>query len=41
MGAATRTNGVLRLLKALRHEAPDAQTTAKRLGVEADGDALA
>ena len=23
MGSATRTNGVLRLLKALRHEAPD------------------
>src|SRR5688572_2315840 len=33
MGAATRTNGVLRLLKALRHEAPDVGTTAKRLGV--------
>jgi elongation factor G len=34
MGAATRTNGVLRLLKALRHEAPDVQTTVKRLGVK-------
>src|ERR1041384_1660748 len=32
MGAATRTNGVLRLLKALRHEAPNVETTAKRLG---------
>jgi elongation factor G len=34
MGAATRTNGVLRLLKALRHEAPNVEATAKRLGVE-------
>src|SRR6187455_3737223 len=34
MGAATRTNGVLRLLKALRHEAPNVETTAKRLGVQ-------
>ncbi len=33
MGAATRTNGVLRLLKALRHEAPSVEATAKRLGV--------
>jgi elongation factor G len=33
MGAATRTNGVLRLLKALRHEAPNVEATAKRLGV--------
>jgi elongation factor G len=33
MGAATRTNGVLRLLKALRHEAPNVETTVKRLGV--------
>ena len=33
MGVATRTNGVLRLLKALRHEAPDVETTAKRIGV--------
>ena len=34
MGSATRTNGVLRLMKALRHEAPDVATTAKRLGVK-------
>src|SRR6185369_5358544 len=40
MGAAIRTNGVLRLLKALRHEAPNVETTAKRLGVEG-GDATA
>ena len=35
MGAATRANGVLRLLKALRHEAPGIAETAKRLGVKA------
>jgi elongation factor G len=40
MGVATRTNGVLRLLKALRHEAPNVETTARRLGVK-DGDAVA
>jgi elongation factor G len=34
MGAATRTNGVLRLLKALRHEAPNVEATGKRLGVK-------
>jgi elongation factor G len=33
MGVATKTNGVLRLLKALRHEAPNVEATAKRLGV--------
>jgi elongation factor G len=37
LGSATRTNGVLRLLKALRHEAPTAEATAKRLGVKAAG----
>ncbi len=40
LGVATRTNGVLRLLKALRHEAPGPAETAKRLGVKA-GDAAA
>jgi elongation factor G len=40
MGSATRTNGVLRLLKALRHEAPNVETTAKRLGVKG-GDPVA
>jgi len=39
MGVATRANGVLRLLKALRHESPSVETTAKRLGVEG-GDAV-
>jgi elongation factor G len=41
IGVATRTNGVLRLLKALRHEAPSAAETAKRLGVAPGNDALA
>jgi elongation factor G len=41
MGAASRTNGVLRLLKALRHEAPDVAATAKRLGVKDGHDAVA
>jgi elongation factor G len=40
MGSATRTNGVLRLLKALRHEAPNVESTARRLGVQ-DGEAVA
>jgi elongation factor G len=40
MGVATRTNGVLRLLKALRHETPNVEATAKRLGAT-DGEALA
>jgi len=37
MGTATRANGVLRLLKALRHEAPGIAETAKRLGIRAAG----
>ena len=41
LGVATRTNGVLRLLKALRHEAPSAAETAQRLGVKAGTDAVA
>jgi elongation factor G len=41
LGVASRTNGVLRLMKALRHEAPDGAETAKRLGVGANGDAIA
>ena len=41
MGTATRANGVLRLLKALRHEAPGAAETAKRLGVKGGADAVA
>jgi elongation factor G len=41
MGVATRTNGILRLLKALRHEAPGMAATAKRLGVKTNGEAVA
>lgn len=45
LGAATRENGVLRLMKALRHEAPGIAETAKRLGAsspkESSKDALA
>jgi elongation factor G len=40
MGVATRTNGVLRLLKALRHEAPGVSATRKRLGIAPNGDAV-
>ncbi len=40
IGSALRGNGVLRLLKALRHEAPGATETAARLGV-GKGDAIA
>jgi elongation factor G len=41
MGTAARTNGVLRLMKALRHESPGIAETAKRLGVKAGRDAVA
>jgi elongation factor G len=41
MGVATRTNGILRLLKALRHEAPGMAATAKRLGVKTNSEAVA
>jgi elongation factor G len=42
LGSATRTNGVLRLLKALRHESPGVEATAARLGVKPAGnDAVA
>src|ERR1700741_3080420 len=40
LGSAIRENGVLRLLKALRHEAPGIAETAKRLGAPATKDAL-
>jgi elongation factor G len=39
IGAATRTNGVLRLLKAIRHEVPGVAEVAERLGAKG-GDAL-
>src|SRR6266851_44585 len=41
IGVATRTNGVLRLMKALRHECPGIAETAQRLAVKANGDAIA
>jgi elongation factor G len=42
LGSALRENGVLRLMKALRHESPGVTETAKRLGAaSAKGDALA
>src|SRR3984957_2861082 len=41
MGSADRGHGVTRLLKALRHEAPGVGQTRERLGIEAQGPALA
>jgi elongation factor G len=41
LGVATRSNGVLRLLKALRHESPGIVETAQRLGVKAGTEAVA
>jgi elongation factor G len=41
MGTAARANGVLRLMKALRHESPGIAETAKRLGIKPGGDAVA
>lgn len=40
LGSAARENGVLRLMKALRHEAPGIAETAKRLGTTGGKDAL-
>jgi elongation factor G len=41
IGSGTRCHGVLRLLKALRHEAPRIADTVRRLGFAASGDAAA
>ena len=41
LGSAIRENGVLRLMKALRHELPGVADTARRLGVPGSKDALA
>jgi elongation factor G len=41
IGVATRTNGVQRLLKALRHEVPGISQTAARLNVQGGGDTVA
>ncbi len=38
IGSAEGDNGVLRLLKALRHEVPDVAQTAARLGIKPDGE---
>jgi elongation factor G len=40
MGSAERDNGIRRLLKALRHEVPDASAAAGRLGLKSNGDAI-
>ncbi|MBI5128426.1 MAG: elongation factor G [Rhodopseudomonas palustris] len=40
LGSALRENGVMRLLKALRHEAPDVAETASRLGVTSSKEAV-
>jgi elongation factor G len=40
LGSAARQNGVLRLLKALRHESPGITETARRLGVKSSKEAL-
>jgi elongation factor G len=41
IGVATRSNGILRVLKAIRHEIADIAATAKRLGVGGKSDAVA
>ena len=40
MGAATRTNGIERLLKALRHETNGIAQTTERLGLKPNGEAV-
>src|SRR3954454_62591 len=40
IGSATRTNGVLRLWKALRHDAPGVADTVKRLKLRAGSDSV-
>ncbi|HEU4986632.1 MAG TPA: elongation factor G [Rhizobiaceae bacterium] len=40
IGSAEKGNGVFRLLKAIRHDAPDVQATRERLGVEPAGDTI-
>jgi elongation factor G len=41
IGSADRDHGVRRLLKALRHEVPEAAATMDRLGIAPDGEPLA
>jgi elongation factor G len=40
MGSADLDNGIRRLLKALRHEVPDVDAAAKRLGLQPNGEAV-
>ena len=40
-GSAENGNGILRLLKALRHEAPGIEATCKRLGLDAKSGSVA
>ena len=40
IGSALHGNGVLRVMKALRHEVPGIGETRKRLGLDTEGDAL-
>ncbi|MGQ0664702.1 MAG: elongation factor G [Pseudomonadota bacterium] len=41
IGAGARDSGIRRLLKALRHDVPEAKETMRRLGIDANGEALA
>jgi elongation factor G len=41
LGSAIRSNGVLRLMKALRHEAPGIAETARRFGLDGGAEATA
>jgi elongation factor G len=41
MGAAEQDHGVRRLMKALRHETPNPDISAQRLGIDPDGEAVA
>ncbi|MEO9340119.1 elongation factor G [Mesorhizobium sp. SB112] len=40
IGAAEKGNGVLRLLKAIRHDAPDVEATRQRLGIADSANAI-
>ena len=40
LGSAEGDNGIRRLLKALRHEVPDVDVAAKRLGLKPNGEAI-
>jgi elongation factor G len=40
LGSAEGDNGIRRLLKALRHEVPDVDVAAKRIGLKSNGEAI-